>query len=191
MVSLTSLIAPISLTAQQAYLNSGRIILDSRVSAGMAAGMQTDVSKTAVYDTKTPSSSSEIADNRANAILNAVVYHVLEIAPGDLNGGAIAATGAPISWLNAYNGCKSLTHNGNSDWRLPTERELILMWIFKPAIEDLNGVLFASGENQYLSATEQSGSSVWSVRFSDGDVAYGSKSSPTSRYARCVREVTP
>ena len=118
---------------------------------------------------------------------------------------------AKMSWSDAVSYCDNLTEEGYSDWRLPSQRELMMIWLLggssnvtsgdkndtgvgsdskpvnTPYIYQQSGfTAFSAGE--YLSATEDSSSSseVWNVFFSGGYTDFYSKVSGGS--VRCVRD---
>lgn len=183
MMILAGLITPASLMAQKVYKSGNKIILESTEETGMAVGTTTNISKTAIYDVFEAKENilGQIsgANNNQNHPINATVYNKLEIA----NVESVVI----LNWVNAMNYCKNLTEAGNSDWRLPTQRELMLIWIFKPAIEGLGGLAFENRD--YHCATESSGINSWRVHFGTGIHDYSWKSSSTMAKARCVREI--
>ncbi|HPS31614.1 MAG TPA: DUF1566 domain-containing protein [bacterium] len=102
-------------------------------------------------------------------------------------------TGSMCQWQEAINYCNGLTYAGQTDWRLPTKRDLSTLidyGRFKPAIDSTistnknlgffwSSLSFAYDENY-----------AWSENFSNGDddyyiVTYFSKS--MAHYVRCVR----
>ena len=193
---IAALMVPAGLTAQEVYMESGQIILDMTVAAGMPAGAITNISKTEVYNSYDAINYNSwlinSADNSHSGYLGATVYEKLEIAPQDMAGDdfspTLSATGTAIRWVSAFNRCKGLTHGGNTDWRLPTQRELQMIWIFKDAFENL-GLTFSS-TTEYWSVTEVQGMSVRIVSFDNGGTGVNIKQNYFN--ARCVREiVTP
>jgi hypothetical protein len=191
------------LQAQKMYIENGKVILDMTVAAGMPEGSTTNVSKTALYADAVPSETDTIENNTQGAAINATVFQKLEIAPDNLG---------TMNWMDAMAGCK----NKGTGWRLPTQRELMMMWIFREALDEalpiVGGTVLlpsTSKELYYRSATEHFDpiaypddgmiNSVWSMYFISTSV-YGitqglssprSKSTTnTTEAARCVREVT-
>lgn len=96
-----------------------------------------------------------------------------------------ASTGA--TWTNAYSLCKNYSQSGAAagSWRLPTQRELMLIWIFKAKLTNAN--LPATGYFWTGTQSETSSASAWYMNFSDGSVNVDSKTSSTS--VRCVRDL--
>lgn len=116
-----------------------------------------------------------------------------------------------IAWSDAVSYCDNLTEEGYSDWRLPSQRELMMIWLLggnsnvtsgdkndtgvgsasKPVntlyIYQQSGFTAFSAA-YYWSATEYSSSSsgAWSVYFSTGRTYNYTKT--TSIYVRCVRD---
>ena len=127
-----STLLPARLQAQRAYKEGTKIIFDLTVAAGMPAGAVTNVKK--YTGTFTPRQDELGPNNDESSSINATVYHKLEIAPRDVNTlGNLDNTGTlTMPWVDAFNTCKSLTYDGGG-WRLPTQRELMLMFMFLPA----------------------------------------------------------
>jgi len=186
---VTALMAPVGLMAQKVYKDSqGRVILDMTETGegiGMPAAAVTNTSKTALYASFTPSNTtmgtiSGSSNNQGNAI-NVAVYEKLEIATQDEASG--------LSWDVAFNTCKSLTGGG---WRLPTQRELMLIYVMKPAIESFPGMTAFHNTPLcfYYSATEAVGTTIFALLMPEGAMLTTNKASVAGR-ARCVREVTP
>ena len=116
------------------------------------------------------------------------------------------------TWADAKSYCEGLNTEGFSDWRLPTQRELMLIWAMggnsnvssgyanntgvgknpAPAISSsyLNqqSGFTAFAADYYWSATQNSSSSTnaWYVNFSSGHTYYYNKTSSYS--VRCVRD---
>lgn len=88
-------------------------------------------------------------------------------------------------------GCKaySTTEFPKGSWRLPTQRELMLMWLFREGIN----TIYASPPtsqltaNKYWSATEQTANNAWYMDFASTPQS-GSKSKTTAMNVRCVRD---
>ena len=170
------MVAPAGLMAQKVYNATGggytRLLLDM---TDMPAGAITATSK---------GSGATLASVAANE----TVFQRLEIAKQDMAGTnaapALAATGTDMTWADANTRCEGLTYNGRDNWRLPTQRELMMMWIFRTAINTLSGTSFYS--SYYWSATESNVNDAWYVYFAGGDT-YGNVKA-TSYRVRCVSE---
>ena len=82
-------------------------------------------------------------------------------------------------WDNAVTMCNSSTLAGFSDWRLPTQSELLTLYANKNYIGGFtNNVYWSSSTNN---------NGVWyGVYFSSGDIFYGHSKSGNN-YVRCVR----
>ena len=192
-VLLAILIVPSGLTAQKVYKDGlGRVILDSSQTGegiGLPAGAVTSTSKTAVYALYTPDNFLWLinaTDNLSTGTINATVYEKLEIAPQDLGTSGLGTGTMTMNWSAAFTACKGLNHNGTG-WRLPTQRELLLIWIFKSVIDSFPGMT-AFAANSYWSATEQSATHAYPVNFLNGNMYQSPKTSPAR--VRCVREIT-
>lgn len=189
-VMFAGLLAPAGLMAQKTYIDGTSVILDLSESAGMPAGAVTTAGK---YSSFTPSATVLGTDNDANGSINATVYYKLEVAPHDLTGdGTIGSAGGAFTWVNAFNYCKNVNYNSTTGWRLPTQRELQIMYIFMPALNNLfgdsavGGTAFSSAT--YWSSTEHSNATYsWYVFFSTG--ATNTYVKTNSYRVRCVREI--
>ena len=191
-VLLVGLMTPAGLKAQQLYKVGSKIILDMTEAVGMPAGSVTNVPKyTAAYMSgKTPSNTSgPMTDNAGAGTINAYVYEKLEIAPYDLNTSAqISATGPyGMTWVDAFTGCRSATYDGGG-WRLPTQRELQMIFIFNIGIEDFSSVAFDS--EMYWAANEEFGIYAYYVYLAVGIGTGRIVLKVNSFRTRCVREVT-
>jgi hypothetical protein len=217
MILFAGLLVSAGLQAQRVYIetdgqgNKKRVILD--LTEGMPAGAITSDSKTVMFNNLiaqhgAPSSTSAIwrSENQEGGYdetrgeINATVFQKFEIAPLNVNAatGTMGATPTyTADWAAAFNACKNSTHNGDNDWRLPTQRELQMMWIFKEALDTAFSKLSPSGTGNallsadYRSATEYNASYAWNVNFGNGYTDYAYKTGSTSYRVRCVREVTP
>lgn len=189
-VMFAGLLAPAGLMAQKVYIDGTSVILDLSVAAGMPAGVVTTTGKTW---TGTPANSgSYLTDNLHDEAINATVYYKLEVAPHDMNNVATIGTSGTFTmdWVTAFNGCQSATYDGGG-WRLPTQRELQIMYIFMPALNNLFGEPSVSGtafsSAVYWSSSEFNAPYSWYVDFSRGLTTYLSKT--YSSRVRCVREL--
>jgi hypothetical protein len=198
-ILLAGLLVPAGMQAQKVYEENGKVILDLTKEAGMPEGAITATSKTDLYNNATPNPNGGPITNNIESGTNAInntVFQKLEIAPHNVNAAMGTMGATPVytaDWVAAFNACKNSTHNGDNDWRLPTQRELILIWIFKEALEDifsnLNPIGSVFSSANYWSATESNASSSWYVTVGSGFTYYNSKTTDTYR-VRCVREVT-
>jgi hypothetical protein len=191
-IVFAGLLVSAGLQAQKVYIekdgqgNKKRVILDMTKTAGMPAGAITDESKTAIYDNITVSNTSltVIAEhnNDTHGDINHRVFQKLEIALTDLG---------EMNWVAAFNGCRASSYN-DGGWRLPTQRELVMMWIFKEALDaaflDPSGTGATLSSAVYRSATEGDALSAWAVDLGNGDTE-GSNSKATPSLVRCVREI--
>jgi hypothetical protein len=173
---------------------SNRVILDLTVAAGMPAGAITDVSKTARFNelmadpvVGAPSATNKLwhSENQHNGAINATVFEKLEVAPKNMNKvGVIGGTGTmTMDWVEAFNGCIK------SGWRLPTQRELMLMCIFKEALDAAFPSDGALSFANYWGATENTASTACIVHVGYGDT-YRKDKNLSTYVVRCVREVT-
>ena len=91
-------------------------------------------------------------------------------------------------WSNALTGCGAYKQSGTSagNWRLPTQRELMLIWVMQKKGQ-LTGLSLAG--DVYWSSTIYSNAttSAWNILFGDNGIT--SKISVNYGYSvRCVRD---
>lgn len=194
MIILAGLMIPVDTIAQKVYKSGDKFILDLTVKAGMPKGSQTGVSKTVVYDKATPTESTVIAANKNDEEINATVYQKLEIAPQDVNSdGSMSASALAMRWTDAFAACKRMSYN-EGDWRLPTQREMMLIWTFRPALNKLGITALVDNvdsggyqNSDYWTGTEGSVGTASMLIYYIGDMPNASKSRCCR--VRCVREV--
>lgn len=90
------------------------------------------------------------------------------------------------TWNNAFTVCSSIS---GGQWRLPTQRELMLIWVLKSELESMVEGFTLLGK--HCSATEYDAikSYCWYVNFDNGgSVAYGTKNNDDYK-VRCIREL--
>lgn len=71
-------------------------------------------------------------------------------------------------------------------WRLPTQREMMIMWLFR---EGIDAIYNAQMSGQYWSATEKEATTAWYLDFNATAPESKAASKTTSSYKyRCVRD---
>lgn len=88
-------------------------------------------------------------------------------------------------------GCKSYSTTEFPDgWRLPTQRELMLIWLFRKGINAIYSTPPANtlANSKYWSATEYEGDKAWYMDFSATAPQSGFESKVTALNFRCVRD---
>ena len=193
-ILVAALIAPVGLMAQKVYKDAAnRVILDM---TDMAPSLVSSVAKydAGPYNTTTITNGAYIGGNNTiSSNENAKVYRKLQIAPKDFDGSGLS-DGSSLSWQNAFLGCKNLNYNGTG-WRLPTQRELMMMYVFRIAFDAIftemgSSVASPFGVSACWSATEgDTGNTAYYINFLNSYQAGVAKNSPFR--VRCVREVTP
>ena len=159
------------------YMQSGKIIVNRDVRGGVKESLlhrKWDVSN------PIPVHNEQSAANAVSA--------KFEVATSDCNSSnapGVAQSSGKYTWANAGRACAAYRQSDADagSWRLPTQRELMLMWIYKDELGN-----FAS--SRYWSATENSNdaNNAWPVNFDDGVTgSYGSKT--TAHSVRCVRDL--
>ena len=71
------------------------------------------------------------------------------------------STGTGVSWWQAVNACQSLNHNGQTGWRLPTQKEL--MDAYNHGIRSAASDTWTSGSNTYWITESQMYGPFWSA----------------------------
>lgn len=169
-------------TAQKVYKYSeGVIILDCSSDSGFPKNAATTESGKKTID---PSQSN--TDNSETGPINQTVYVKLQVANQDET--------STMTWQNAYTACTSKNAtNGESGWRLPTQRELMLIWIFRSAFESFTPTFTTFKTGQYWSATRNNNGCCY-THFGNND-GNADGYSPNNGGAnstfnvRCVREI--
>lgn len=165
--------------AQKVYKENNKIILD----CGLDSGFPQEAVETATGQKFIEPKADAMAENNdETGTINETVFYKLEIAASDLNN---------ANWVNAYNACKSKGTTANGEiWRLPTQKELMLMYVFRSAIAALGGTMNTSPyekDSYYWSCTELTNTEARYVDFSGGYVYRRAKSE--NIHVRCVREI--
>ena len=96
----------------------------------------------------------------------------------------VAATDASesLTWADAW----SLATDAEGDWRLPTQRELMLIWLMKDALEQL-GSFTPLARDYYWTATEHNSNNAWYVHFGAGYTGFVNKA--YTYRVRLVRDI--
>lgn len=85
-------------------------------------------------------------------------------------------------------GCKSYSTTEFPDgWRLPTQREMMLMWLFREGINAIYSIAQLTAE-RYWSATENATNKAWFLDFNATVPQSGFESKESSYRYRCVRD---
>ena len=183
------------LMAQKVYKSgigaTAMIILDTTVAAGMPLGGQTNEHKyVGIYTTSNVTNTDYVEGSlQASLDANDAPYEKLAIALQDVSSPTTIPTtlGAPanMTWRDAFLRCKGLTHAGLDDWRLPTARELALMFTFRSVLDILGAPMTGAW---YNSATESEPHMMYGLDFTTGNLTKYSKNMNRGP-ARCVREL--
>lgn len=166
-------------SAQQVVVKNGFVIIDSR--NGMPAGAITATPRPLVTDGTDTAMGTNTTDNLSSTVNNAKVYHYFAVSKVGNSTGS--------NWSNTFTVCRNYNSgDGTAKWRLPTQRELMLMYILKDPLVTA-GV--ASLSTSYVwSSWESDNNNSWVVTFTNGYTGnIHSKSSPY--IVRCVRDLTP
>lgn len=144
-----------------------------------ASGMlnTTTTRKATGTDGTSYTSGSNTDGNIGSAVSNEKVYYKFEVYKSDNSTGS--------DWLSAVNLCKDLTVDGGG-WRLPTQRELMLIWVLKPELAKITGFISFNAYS-YWNSTERDGYQGWYVNFNNGYTIENQKYN--SYRVRCVRDL--
>ena len=149
----------------------------------------------------------QTAGNGTNPTVNAKVSRRFAVCVDDINSTGTIENNATMSWMAASGWDTDANNNLNASaapadtgcpmyagpdggedglWRLPTERELQLIWIMHEGLKKLSG--FTSfNANDYWSATEGNTDNAWYVRFSTALTSNHSKTN--SNRVRPIRDL--
>lgn len=179
MVFASFILSLATVYGQKVVVENGKVIIDC---AGMPAGAVTDVKKArATSWTATTPAGTDLSDI-SSAQSNEKVYKRFEIHKTVNNSGEL------LSWKKAIDHCKNLsTENGG--WRLPTQRELMLIWVLRPALT-VGGVTDLAIINYWSATTDEAdGQKSWIVNFLDigGNTITHSKTNENT--FRCIRDL--
>lgn len=125
----------------------------------------------------TNSKGSTAAELRTVAA-NATVFHRFAVAIND--------NGTASTWLPAFTVCSNL----GAGWRMPTQRELMLMFVLKKELEDASGSFtkFDLTDSYWCSTSlTNTSNSSWIMNFSEYEITTMPQTAPY-RF-RCVKEL--
>lgn len=87
------------------------------------------------------------------------------------------------TWSEAFTICSGL----GGGWRLPTQRELMLIWVLKKELGYCEGFTALSHIYNYWSSTEISKGQGWFVHLGNGDT--GTINKTGNAMVRCIKEL--
>lgn len=119
-----------------------------------------------------------IAPTDGGGVTWAVAMGFTTSANNDLNTNGEAATTGCANY--------STTEYSRGSWRLPTQREMMLMWLFREGINTIYSAATLSGV--YWTATESVAAKAWYLDFSTTQPQSNVKEKNTSYKFRCVRD---
>ncbi len=162
--------------AQKVIVEGNKVIIDAS-----ALRNSTTVKKATGTDATATTMGTNDASNIASKFSNETVYHRFEISPYD------NMYAAP--WLRMVNQCKEVNLNGTG-WRLPTIRELMLIYLL---LDELRLVILPGFQSltegqRYWSATEESADRAATVFLRDHKVVALQKSGGEGN-SRCIRDL--
>lgn len=132
-----------------------------------------------------------VPDHWVGDRLNQTVYQRFEVAEHNYQNSALGTDRAEAKRLcAAYS--ESVSDRGK--WRLPTQRELILIWILRPALAKNNDFVpldqTSTSGNSYYSATRNSGVNFMVANgIPASNTGGGGATDITGNLVRCVRDL--
>ena len=116
----------------------------------------------------------------ASRVSNEKIYYKLEVS------GTEHSSEERMKWKVAINVCARLTIDGGN-WRVPTKRELVLIWVLHPELKKIAGFT-PFHDFPYWSATGSNSPLLgWTVRFGNGSTSVAGWISRLR--VRCVRDI--
>lgn len=116
---------------------------------------------------------------------------------------ASRSTQTQQSWNSSFSYCEKLVDRSKDDWRMPTQRELMLLYVMNDYLCDahhrLRGTFYWCGTDYESSEGGQGSDWAWSVCFNENAGQADSKgkvgqvegfSYSATNYIRCVRDMT-
>lgn len=102
-----------------------------------------------------------------------------------------ANTDLEASGGTASVGCRAYgTTEFPTGWRMPTQREMMIMWLFREGINAIysTGKIGQDAETRYWTATEDSADKAWYLNFSATVPQSNTQTKATALKFRCVRD---
>ncbi len=152
---LACLLATTAGYAQRVYEEGGKVIIDA------SAIPHTKVKKARTTDATLDAPGTNTLENLSSHINNDKVYYKFEVSPD-------YTSNYKYTWFDALEACANSTKDGGG-WRLPTQRELLLIWVLTPELEQFGISPPETSTGQHavsymLSATEYSAGTVGIVQ---------------------------
>lgn len=152
-----------------------KVIIDA---TGMPSDATTTNSKPQFTEGTNYNSCTQTDTDLASNINNEKVYQKFEVSKTDNPTG--------YEWVYAVNELCSGTINGSMGWRLPTQRELMLIWVLHSQLKKVSSFTPLKA-NEYWSATQLQRTTGWLVNFIDGRTRSNDKTGYLS--SRCIRDI--
>lgn len=158
--------------AQKVVVDKGRFIID-------ASGIEhTTTKKARGTDGTNDTWGTQSIDYISSWVSNEKVYYKFEVSAVD--------EAQDVTWKEAVDACEKSTRDGG-DWRLPTQRELMLISVLLPELKQV-GCLFSNSfywaATEYINFPYQTANSM-----SWGKASGMSKDVNATVRARCIREL--
>lgn len=177
LIVLISLVS-FSTYAQKVLIEGNKVIIDA--SELTSASTEKKAVRTDGTDLATGSKTKE---NLGSELSNATLYHKFQVHPTN--------NATNLSWSNAISFCANLTTDGGG-WRLPTQRELMLIWILHSKLATIGSSLFTpltSALNVfYTCASEWNASNGYGL-YPFGNGILLAQPKKNLYYVRCIRDL--
>lgn len=152
-----------------------KVIIDA---TGMPSSVVTKDKKPQTTEGTNYNSCTQDLTDLASNVNNEKVYQKFEVSKTD--------NATYYEWDVAVNYVCSKTINGSNGWRLPTQRELMLIWVLHSSLKKVTSFTPLKA-NIYWSATQYLRTMSWLVDFNNGKTRTNDKNG--YHYTRCIRDI--
>lgn len=173
-----AMLSTVTVSAQKASVENGKIIIDASDMCNTTT-VKKALTTLATIDTPVP---IDDLNDIASQASNAKIYQKFEISKTDNSN--------RVTWVEAVNTACAGTINGTTGWRLPTQREFMLISILHSTLKGFATEGFIPlADTNYWSATNMDSSDCWVVycrKIASSIVEEGKR---YSLPVRCIRDV--
>ena len=175
-------ITPITTSQSMVATNGNYVVIDSRSLPANAITMSPKALNTT--ETNDAMTTNNTDKDLASAESNKTVSSYFAVSKIENH--------TSSTWINAYSICKNYdSSDGSGKWRLPTQRELMLMWILNKQITTITTGVESFGAGGHWCSTEYNNTNSWYVNFGNGHTSRSTPTKSGSLRVRCVRDLTP
>lgn len=178
----------VDLSAQTATTVSGYPVIDLSALNPLGAVLSSAEasSRRTLMNQQTPSNTAYLGVGSSvsgyNGTWNAKMSPRYQVMRSNISSGT--------DWANAWTLCRNYSGEGGSAgaWRLPTTRELQMIWVLQPQLMGKGSFNALTSSGYYWTGSEGSGTTAGDMSFSSGGTWTGD--SKTSSYqVRCIRDI--